>query len=53
MYVIVTMIVLSVVLSLSALGRKGKNYIDHHRMTKKVSLDDYDAERKNIDKLMR
>ena len=53
MYVAVTMIVLSVVLSLTMLGRKGRNHIDNYRMTKKVALDDYDAERKNIDKLMR
>lgn len=53
MYILVTMIVLGVVLGLSPLGRKGRNHVQNYLGTRKVSLDDYDEERRNIDKLMR
>lgn len=53
MYVTVTMIVVGLVLAFTPVGRKGRNHVQNYWMTRKVSLDDYDAERKSLDKFMR
>ena len=53
MYVVVGLLVIGIVLNLTPLGRKGRNLQRNYWATRKIELDDYDEEQKNIDKLMR
>lgn len=51
--ILVFMIILTVIINISPLGRKGRNKVEYHHLTGKVKLDDYDEEQKNIDNLSR
>ena len=53
MYLIIGMLMVGLVVYLLPLGRKGRKIQTDYRMTKKIQLDDYDEEQKNLDKLMR
>ena len=53
MYLIFGMLMVGLVVYLLPLGRKGRKIQTDYRMTKKIQLDDYDEEQKNLDKLMR
>lgn len=53
MYIVFGFLMIGFVLYLLPLGRKGRNIQNDYRTTRKIKLDDYDEERKNIDKLVR
>lgn len=53
MYLIFGMLMVGVVVYLLPLGRKGRKIQTDYWTTKKIKLDDYDEEEKNLDKLMR
>lgn len=51
MYVAVGLLVIAIVLNFTPVGKKGRDNLISYWSTRKVKLDDYDAEQKNIDKL--
>lgn len=53
MYIFVGMSIIGLVIALSGAGRKGRQNLINYWATRRVKLDDYDAEQKNLDKLMR
>ena len=53
MYVAVGLLVIAIVLNFTPLGKKGRDNLISYWSTRKVKLDDYDEEQKNIDKLSR
>jgi len=53
MYIVFGFIMISFVLYLMPLGRKGRRTQSEYWTTRKIKLDDYDKEQKNLDKLMR
>lgn len=53
MYIMTAFLIIAIVINLTPLGKKGRDKVMNFWSTRKVTLDDYDEEQKNIDKLSR
>ena len=53
MYIVFGFLMIGLVVYLTPLGRKGRKIQQQYWGMRKIELEDYDEERKNIDRLMR